>query len=84
MQLQIQVNDAGKLDFLLQLLREFSFVEVLLPSNGAASKAAPKKKQLTPFQLKEAAEIREALEEIELHVQGKIKLQSAREFLAEL
>lgn len=83
MQIQIEIHDEQKVDFLLQLLREFSFVEVLSSSNGAA-KTAPKKKKLTAFQLKEAAEIREALEQVELHIQGKIKLQSAREFLAEL
>ena len=83
MQIQIQVNDDSKLDFLLQVLHEFSFVEVLSPLNGAA-KTAPKKKKLTAFQLQEAAEIREALEQVELHLQGKIKLKTLEEVLAEL
>jgi hypothetical protein len=44
----------------------------------------PKPKKYTPEQQEWIDDFREALNEVELHQQGKIKLQDAREFLAEL
>ena len=89
MQLSINIKDESKIDFLLTLLSEFKFVEILSSSNGSANgklknHTAPKQKKLTADQQKFVDGLREALEEVKLHRQGKIKLQSAREFLAEL
>lgn len=86
MELTIQVKDESKLDFLLQFFREISFVEVLsgLPStNGNGVVKTPRKKKLTPKQQVMLEGLQDALREVELHRQGKIKLQNAREFLAE-
>ena len=46
--------------------------------------APPNPKHYTPEQQEWIDDFREALSEVELHQQGKIKLQNAREFLAEL
>ncbi len=46
--------------------------------------APPKPKQYTPEQQEWIDDFREALHEVELHHQGKIKLQDARDFLNEL
>ncbi|MDJ0365194.1 hypothetical protein QMK33_08515 [Hymenobacter sp. H14-R3] len=46
--------------------------------------APPKPKQYTPAQQEWINDFREALHEVELHQQGKIKLQDARDFLNEL
>ncbi|MDO7883800.1 hypothetical protein [Hymenobacter cheonanensis] len=46
--------------------------------------APPKPKQYTPAQQEWVDDFREALHEVELHQQGKIKLQDARDFLNEL
>ena len=46
--------------------------------------APPKPKQFTPAQQEWIDDFREALHEVELHQQGKIKLQDARDFLNEL
>ena len=45
---------------------------------------APKPKKYTPAQQDWIDDFRQALHEVELHQQGKIQLQDAREFLAEL
>ena len=44
----------------------------------------PKTKQYTPEQQEWIDDFREALHEVELHQQGKIKLKTGRELLAEL
>ncbi|AWM31702.1 hypothetical protein [Hymenobacter nivis] len=46
--------------------------------------APPKPKQYTPEQQEWIDDFREALHEVELHQQGKIKLQSAYDLLDEL
>ncbi len=46
--------------------------------------APPKPKQYTPAQQEWIDNFREALHEVELHQQGKIKLQTAEELLHEL
>jgi hypothetical protein len=46
--------------------------------------APPKPKQYTPAQQEWINDFREALHEVELHQQGKIELQDARDFLNEL
>ncbi len=50
----------------------------------AKTVAPPKSKQYTPEQQEWIDDFREALHEVELHQEGKIKLQDARDFLNEL
>ena len=50
----------------------------------AKAVAPPKPKKLTPEQQEWVDDFREALNEVELHQQGKIQLQTGEEFLAEL
>ena len=50
----------------------------------AKTVASPKPKKYTPEQQEWIDDFREALNEVELHQQGKIQLQTAEEFLAEL
>ncbi len=46
--------------------------------------AAPKPRQYTPAQQEWIDDFREALHEVELHQQGKIQLQDARDLLKQL
>ena len=50
----------------------------------AKAVAASKPRKMTPAQQEWVDDFREALHEVELHQQGKIRLQTAEEFLAEL
>ncbi|MFC6223839.1 hypothetical protein ACFP2F_11360 [Hymenobacter artigasi] len=50
----------------------------------AETVASPKPKKYTPEQQEWIDDFREALNEVELHQQGKIKLKTARELLIEL
>jgi hypothetical protein len=88
MQFNIQVNEESKVDFLLQLLHEFKFVEItplIKPkTNENATKNGKIKHKPTPEQLQFIDDIREGLKEVELHRQGKIKLQTLQELLTEL
>lgn len=59
-------------------------VKALPFSIKAKPVAPPKPKQYTPAQQEWIDDFREALHEVELHQQGKIKLQDARNFLNEL
>ncbi|MGI4740043.1 MAG: hypothetical protein ACRYG7_33140 [Janthinobacterium lividum] len=64
---------------------EVEFVkQVLSKMNFLVKPAAPKPKQYTPGQQEWIDDFREALHEVELHQQGKIQLQDARDFLNEL
>ncbi len=87
MQLTIELKDESKLDFLLQFFRETSFVKVLsgLPSaNGNGVLKLARKKKLTPKQQEMLEGLQDALREVELHRQGKIKLHTLEELLAEI
>jgi hypothetical protein len=68
MQLLLDIKDS-KADFIIELLKNFSFV---------------KTKSLTPAKAQFLKELQGAVEEVTLAQKGKIKLQSAREFLNEL
>jgi hypothetical protein len=59
-------------------------VKALPFSIKAKPVAPPKPKQYTPAQQEWIDDFREALNEVELHQQGKIQLQDARDFLNEL
>jgi hypothetical protein len=65
MQINIQINDESKLDFVLQLLREFSFVEIVSDKNGKTIQngvAKPKKRTAEQQEIDE-----ELLEDIKLY-----------------
>lgn len=85
MEVSIRINDESKLDFLLQLLREFQFVEVLPLSKEKTKHASPaaRRKKRTPEQEEFIEDIRQGLLEVEQYRQGKIQLQTLQEFLAE-
>ncbi len=89
-QITVQLKDETKRAFLLELLGSLDFVEVVSANgNGHAARAngkptAAKKRALSPRKRKIVEGIKEALREVELHQQGKIKLQTAREMLEEL
>jgi len=59
-------------------------VKALPFSIKAKPVALPKPKKYTPEQQEWIDDFREALHEVELHQQGKIQLQDARDFLNEL
>ena len=63
--------------FFMRLLKSFAFVEVKKTKTLEEFKP-------TPEQLEWAEGLKSALQEVELHQQGKKKLQSAREFLMEM
>ena len=81
MDLIVTVPD-DRVNFVKKLLRELNL------SVKAAAKpkavAPPKPKKYTPEQQEWIDDFREALNEVELHQQGKIQLQTGEEFLAEL
>jgi hypothetical protein len=62
----------------MKVLKSFAF-EV-----DAKPVRPPVAKKLTPVQQEWVDDFREALEQVELHEQGKIRLKSARELLDEL
>ena len=80
MHIEIHLKDESKLDFLLQLLGELRFVEVRPMPDGVAKK----KKKFTAEQQDFIDGLKESLEEVELHLQGKIRLSTWEEFKAEL
>jgi len=68
MNLEIEVKDC-EANFLMELLKRLNFIKVT---------------QLNDTNAELKAELKEAIEEVNLAKQGKIKLQSARDFLNEL
>jgi hypothetical protein len=64
--------------FMMKVLKSFAFEVKAKPIR------APKEKKLTPAQQEWVDEMKEALEQVELHQQGKIKLKSAYDLLDEL
>ncbi len=80
MDLIVTVPD-DRVSFVKKLLRELN-----LPVKpvAKAKPVATKPKQYTLAQQEWIDDFREALHEVELHQQGKIELQDARDFLNEL
>lgn len=76
----IDVKDA-EAPFVLDLLRRFDFVQVR-PAEEIDNDEADDEPELTKEQL--LADVKEALEEVKLYKQGKIKLKTLDEFLDEL
>lgn len=68
MKLLLDIKD-DKADFILELLKNFSFV---------------KTETISPQKAQFLKELKGSVEEVKLAKQGKIKLQSARDFLNEL
>jgi hypothetical protein len=95
MKLLLEVKD-NKADFILELLQQFDYVKVILvetvDSSVVAEPAAEyekptdktKKSRKERKKEKFLNELREAVEQVNLHKQGKIKLKSAQELLDEL
>ena len=68
MKILLDIKDS-KVDFVMELLKNFSFV---------------KAESLTPSKAQFLRELKGSVEEVSLAKQGKVKLQSARDFLNEL
>ncbi|MDO7852371.1 hypothetical protein [Hymenobacter convexus] len=81
MDLIVTVPD-DRVNFVKKLLRELNLT--VKPVMKAKAVAQPKPKKYTPEQQEWIDDFREALNEVELHQQGKIQLKTARELLAEL
>lgn len=81
MDLIVTVPD-DRVAFVKKLLRELNLA--VKPAAKAKPAAVAPPKQYTPEQQEWIDDFRAALHEVELHQQGKIKLQDARDFLNEL
>lgn len=81
MDLIVTVPD-DRVAFVKKLLRELNLAVKPAAKPKPAAVAQPKK--YTPEQQEWIDDFREALHEVELHQQGKIQLQSARDLLDEL
>lgn len=81
MDLIVTVPD-DRVSFVKKLLRELNLP--VKPAAKAKPAAAPPPKKYTPEQQEWIDDFREALHEVELHQQGKIKLKTAQELLDEL
>ena len=75
MDILVKVPDS-KVEFFMELVQNLKFKAV--PTTKS------KTKQFTPEQQEWINDLKESLEQVELHQQGKIKLKSARELLDEL
>ena len=84
MDLIVTVPD-DRVNFVKKLLRELNLpVKPAAKPKPSVTTAAKVPRKYTPEQQEWIDDFREALNEVELHQQGKIKLQTARELLAEL
>lgn len=73
-QIIIKIKDKKKIPFLKQLLKQMDFIEVVDPS---AKKRKSRKKEILDG-------IEESVEQVKLHLEGKIKLRPLHELLDEL
>lgn len=81
MDLIVTVPD-DRVTFVKKLLRELNLS--VKPVIKTKAVAPPNPRKYTPEQQEWIDDFREALNEVELHQQGKIQLKTARELLAEL
>jgi hypothetical protein len=72
-QVTLQIPD-NQYNFFMELVKKLKFAKIT---------SAPAKK-LNPEQQEWVDDLKDALNEVELHMQGKIQLQDARDFLNEL
>ena len=68
----LNIKDQSKLSFLMELLNRMEFVEVVEP------------KRFTSKEKKILADLDEAIDQVKLHQEGKIKLKTIQEVLDEL
>ena len=73
-EITINIPDS-KLPFFMLLAKELNFVVVDEKKTG---------KKITANQRKQIADLQDAMKEVDMHMQGKIKLKSAQQFLDEL
>ncbi len=73
-ELILKIKDKRKLPFLKQLLKHMDFVEVI---DRPAKKFTKREKEILDG-------IEESMEEVKLHIAGKIKLRPIQELLDEL
>ncbi len=73
-QIIIKIKDKKKLPFLKQLLKQMDFIEIMDPS---AKRKKSRKKEILDG-------IGESVEQVQLHLEGKIKLRPLQELLDEL
>jgi hypothetical protein len=73
-QVIVKLKDSSKRNVLLALLQQLDFVEISIPKVRKKSKA----------QQEFIEGMKDALNDVELHLQGKKQLQSAKDFLNEL
>lgn len=71
-QLVLHIKKKNKLPFIKELLQAFDYVEVL------------ESKQLSTKEKKWLQDFEKAIEQVNLHKQGKIKLKTAKQLLDEL
>ncbi len=84
MDLIVTVPD-DRVNFVKKLLRELNLaVKPAAKPKASVASVSKAPRKYTPEQQEWIDDFREALNEVELHQQGKIKLQTARELLAEL
>ena len=81
MDLIVTVPD-DRVSFVKKLLRELNLD--VKPVTKPKAAAVAQSKKYTPEQQEWIDDFREALNEVEMHQQGKIQLQDARDFLNEL
>lgn len=74
-QLILNIKNDSKLPFLKELLKRMEFVEVIDPAS---------KKKLTAKEKKILKGLEDAVEQVNLHKQGKIKLKTVQQVLNEL
>lgn len=68
----LNIKDQSKLTFLMELLNRMEFVEIVEP------------KKFTSKEKKILADLDEAVNQVKLHQEGKIKLKTIQEVLDEL
>ncbi len=73
-QLVLKIKDSSKRNILLELLQQLDFVEISIP----------KVQKKTKVQQEFIDGMKDALNDVELHLQGKKQLQTAKDFLDEL
>ncbi|MEO8568230.1 MAG: hypothetical protein ABI419_03820 [Ginsengibacter sp.] len=73
-QIIIKIKDKKKIPFLKQLLKQMDFIEVV---DSSAKKRKSRKKEILDG-------IEESVEQVKLHLEGKIKLRPLHELLDEL
>lgn len=86
-QFTVQLTDERKRDFFLELLESLDFVQVVRAPNGLTLKENLRSANKKPISAKKQAlvdSIKAGLQEVELHQQGKVHLQSAKDFIGEL